>query len=86
MLGGLDKSPGSVSLFLICLQPEMDPGIISSLQRTGSSGKLFENPELVSRLSVEGGFVTLDWEAPEDPRYILPGVPRRGAFIQETGG
>ena len=68
VLGGLDKSPGSVSLFLICLQPEMDPGIISALQRTGSSGKLFENPELVSRLSVEGGFVTLNWGAPEDPQ------------------
>lgn len=64
--GGLDRTPGSLSLFLVCLEPE---------KLAGQNYPLMPGAELdiASRFAdiPEGGYVYVDWDAPDDPQVAF---------------
>ncbi len=75
VVGGLSRIPGSVSLFLICLEPEtsstnggaITPGHLGFLP-TDFTSALQSLPE--------GGYVYINWQAPSDPQVAYYRVYR----------
>ena len=68
MLGGLSNEPGSISVFLVCLEPEIkvpyelattDPTLGFINQLIGGMG---------DSDAPEGGYVYIDWDIPDDPQ------------------
>lgn len=69
VVGGLSRQPGSISLFLVCLQPELK----ISYELTASGAISLDYIDLfLNAVSTddapEGGYVYIDWEAPDDPQ------------------
>lgn len=58
MLSGLDDTPGSLSLFLVLLEPEKEPEDTSAVS----------DDESLSADLPEGGHVFLSWDKPDDPQ------------------
>jgi hypothetical protein len=58
MLSGLDQTPGKLSLFLICLEPE---------KKEQDAAEEETDPSLSGELP-EGGHVILTWDKPGDPQ------------------
>ena len=70
---GLNSSPGSLSVFLVCLEPgsavNSKPGGISSSLIEAlmvESDRISFIPEFLD--APEGGYVYLDWTVPDDPQ------------------
>jgi PKD repeat protein len=73
LVGGINASPGSLSVFLVCLEPEgaadsEQGGISSHFLGTTQAGleRISFIPEFLD--APEGGYVYVDWPAPEDPQ------------------
>jgi hypothetical protein len=73
LVGGINASPGSLSVFLVCLEPEgaadsEQGGISSHFLGTTQAGleRISFVPEFLD--APEGGYVYVDWPAPEDPQ------------------
>jgi hypothetical protein len=58
MLSGLDQTPGKLSLFLICLEPEEKEQDAAEVDAVSSLGEDFP----------EGGHIILNWDRPDDPQ------------------
>lgn len=69
VVGGLDTTPGSLSLFLVCLEPE-------DVAEIGAA--LGVELDIASRFAgiPEGGYVYVDWDAPNDPQVAYYRVYR----------
>ncbi len=69
VVGGLDRTPGSVSLFLVCLEPEAvaTGSVIGQLRL--HLGRLW--PPVLQSLP-ESGYVYVSWDAP--PTLRLPTI------------
>lgn len=70
MIGGLTRSPGSIYLFLVCLEPEiLTIGVpLSYKEDTDYTYLDIANAFKESSDVPEGGYVYVDWELPEDPQ------------------
>jgi len=73
VISGMDPLPGSLTVFLICLEPESavdseQIGIVT--QFAGSPGVGPEGFGIVSQFlnAPEGGYVYVDWDVPADPQ------------------
>ncbi len=79
MLSGLDETPGKLSLFLVCLEPEKrEQGLSEAVLDISLSSEL-----------PEGGYVILNWDKPDDPqvqhyRVYRSEVPTFDEPIDET--
>ncbi len=72
LVSGMDSTPGSLAIFLICLEPETpEESELESLLST------FENLQVIGQPPVdddraekdpEGGYVYVDWDVPDDPQ------------------
>jgi hypothetical protein len=67
VVGGLDKTPGALSLFLICLEPKEAPKIEMPITPIGTDVAPLG---VTSRFAgiPEGGYVYINWEASDDPQ------------------
>lgn len=73
LVGGINASPGSLSVFLVCLEPE---GAADSEQGGISSHFLGTTQAGLERISFvpefldvpEGGYIYVDWPVPKDPQ------------------
>jgi hypothetical protein len=72
LVRGMDPTPGSLAVFLICLEPEASETseLESMLQRLGDlhyTGRQ-STGSAQSEKNPEGGYVYIDWDAPDDPQ------------------
>jgi PKD repeat protein len=68
VIGGLSNEPGSISLFLVCLEPEIE----IKYQLTEANPYLDFIDAFAGALGIpdapEGGYVYVNWETPDDPQ------------------
>jgi len=67
VVSGLDKGPGALSLFLICLEPKEAPKLETPIKTIGST---LSPLDVASRFaeSPEGGYVYINWEPSDNPQ------------------
>lgn len=71
LISGLNPIPGSLYLFLVCLQPdEPEENMFSSFFTTTMTSQLLYQTEYISHFlnNPEGGYVYIDWDVPDDPQ------------------
>jgi len=73
LVSGMDSTPGSLAVFLICLEPEAPEASESESSRLKYgdhlhyTGRPFPDAPS-SENKPEGGYVYIDWDAPDDPQ------------------
>ncbi|OQA73265.1 MAG: hypothetical protein BWY35_00654 [Firmicutes bacterium ADurb.Bin248] len=75
VVDGLDGTPGSLALFLVCLEPEAPEKLDFPLTPGAAPGVELD---IASRFAdiPEGGYVYVDWDAPDDPQVAYYRVYR----------
>ena len=72
LVSGMDPTPGNLAVFLICLEPEASESseLESLLQRFDDLHHIGRQSQesTQSEINPEGGYVYIDWDAPDDPQ------------------
>ena len=95
VVGGLDRTPGNISLFLICLKPSSFAAEYANMDftLTGPDSSGLTRAELAAAFQPFGespasGYVDITWEAPGDPQVAFYRVYRsevsKQIFQQES--
>ena len=90
VVGGLDRTPGNISLFLICLKPSSFAAEYANMDftLTGPDSSGLTRAELAAAFQPFGespasGYVDITWEAPGDPQIAFYRVYRSEVSKQD---